>query len=253
MLNHPTLNQLQQMKFHALARAFSEQLQSADIDALDFDTRFAMLVEREWTERRSRQLTNRLRRAKLRHPDACFEDIDYRHPRRLNKTAFAALSSCEWVRERLNILITGPTGVGKSWLACALAHQGCREGYSALYLRLPKLVSMLHIGRGDGRYPQIIESLAKVQILILDDWGLAPLAAHERNDVMEIIEERHARRPIIATSQLPVEKWHDSIGDPTLADAILDRLVHNAYTFKLRGESMRKRKKKADEPDHPTS
>ena len=157
------------------------------------------------------------------------------------------------MRERLNVLITGPTGVGKSWLACALAHQACREGYSALYLRLPKLVTMLHIGRGDGRYPQIIESLGKTQVLILDDWGLNPLAAHERQDLMEVIEERHARRSTIATSQLPVDKWHDGIGDPTLADAILDRLVHNAYKFNLKGESMRKRNAKPDQSDHLTS
>lgn len=250
MLNHPTLNQLQQMKFHAMARAFTEQLQSADIDALDFDARFAMLVEREWTERRARQLTNRLRRAKLRHADACFEDINYRHPRGLNKTAFAALSSCEWVREHLNVLITGPTGLGKSWLACALAHQACREGFSALYLRLPKLLSMLHIGRGDGRYPDLIASLGKTHVLILDDWGLHPLAVHERHDLMEIIEERHARRATIVTSQFPVEKWHEGIGDPTLADAILDRLVHSAYKFNLTGESMRKDTQKHDQTDH---
>ena len=151
MLNHPTLSKLQSMKFHGMARAFAEQLDTADIGALDFDDRFGLLVDREWTERHSRQLSNRLRRAKLRNPGACLEDVDYRHRRNLDKALFTSLGSCQWLRERLDVLITGPTGVGKSWLACALAHQACRDGYSALYLRLPRLLTELDIGRGDGR------------------------------------------------------------------------------------------------------
>jgi len=242
MMNHPTLEKLQAMKFTGMARAFAEQLDTADIDELDFDTRFALLVEREWTERSSRQLTNRLRRAKLRHPEACIEDVDYRHRRGLDKALLSSLASCQWVRDRLNVLLTGHTGIGKSWLACALAHQACREGFSALYLRLPRLLAELDISRGDGRYPKLMASLAKTDVLILDDWGLGPLNPSHRRDLLEVIEERHARRSTVATSQLPVKKWHDFIGDPTLADAILDRLVHSAYKFDLEGESMRKRR-----------
>ena len=240
MLNHPTLEKLQTMKFTGMARAFAEQLDTADIGELDFDERFALLVEREWTERRSRQLTNRLRRARLRHPDACLEDVDYRRPRGLDKALLASLGACQWVREHLNILITGATGAGKTWLACALAHQACREGFSALYLRLPRLFEELDIARGDGRYPKLLQSLGKTDVLILDDWGLAPLGTTQRRDLLEVIEERHARRSTLITSQLPVAQWHDFIADPTLADAILDRLVHNAYKFPLKGKrSMR--------------
>jgi DNA replication protein DnaC len=253
MLNHPTLSKLQSMKFHGMARAFAEQLDTADIGTLDFDDRFGLLVDREWTERHSRQLSNRLRRAKLRHPGACMEDIDYRHPRGLDKALIASLGSCQWLRERLDVLITAPTGLGKSWLACALAHQACRDGFSALYLRLPRLLTELDIGRGDGRYPKMLASLAKTDLLILDDWCLTPMTATQRRDLLEIIEERHTRRSTIATSQLPVDKWHDFIGDPTLADAILDRLVHSAYRFNLKGESMRKRKSPLTRTEQPSS
>ena len=253
MLNHPTLEKLQAMKFTGMARAFAEQLDTADIGELDFDERFALLVEREWTERRSRQLTNRLRRARLRHPDACLEDVDYRRPRGLDKALLASLGACQWVRERLNILITGATGAGKTWLACALAHQACREGFSALYLRLPRLFEELDIARGDGRYPKLLQSLGKTDVLILDDWGLTPLGATQRRDLLEVIEERHARRSTLVTSQLPVAKWHDFIADPTLADAILDRLVHNAYKFPLKGKrSMREPAPTLTDADHPT-
>ena len=253
MLNHPTLSKLQGMKFHGMARAFAEQLDTADIGTLDFDDRFGLLVDREWTERHSRQLSNRLRRAKLRHPGACMEDIDYRHPRGLDKALIASLGSCQWLRERLDVLITVPTGLGKSWLACALAHQACRDGFSALYLRLPRLLTELDIGRGDGRYPKMLASLAKTDLLILDDWCLTPMTATQRRDLLEIIEERHTRRSTIATSQLPVEKWHDFIGDPTLADAILDRPVHSAYRVNLKGESMRKKRRVLTDADHSSS
>ena len=253
MLNHPTLDKLQAMKFTGMARAFAEQLDTADIAELDFDERFALLVEREWTERRSRQLTNRLRRARLRHPDACLEDVDYRRPRGLDKALLASMGACQWVREHLNILLTGATGAGKTWLACALAHQACREGFSALYLRLPRLFEELDIARGDGRYPKLLQSLGKTDVLILDDWGLTPLGATQRRDLLEVLEERHARRSTLITSQLPVAKWHEFIADPTLADAILDRLVHNAYKFPLKGKrSMREPAPDLTDADHPT-
>jgi len=249
MLNHPTLDKLETMKFFGMARAFAEQLDSADIGELDFEDRFALLVDREWTARHDRQLSNRLRRAKLRH-NACVEDINYRHRRGLDKKLVASFASCQWVREHLNILITGASGLGKSWLACAFAHQACRERHSALYLRVPRLLTELDISRADGRYAKVLASLAKTDVLILDDWGLAPLSAQHRHDLLEIIEDRHGRRSTIVTSQLPVEKWHDYLADPTLADAILDRLVHSAYTLKLKGESMRKTKSPLTQTGH---
>ena len=252
MLNHPTLDKLQQLRCTGMARAFAEQLGATDLEALTFEERLGLLVDRELTERHSRQLTNRLRRARLRH-DACIEDIDFRHHRGLDRDLVLALADGRWVREHLNIPITGPTGVGKTWLACALAHSACRNGHSALYLRLPRLLEELAIARGDGRYPKLLAAFAKTEVLIIDDWGLATLSAENRRDLLEIIEDRSATRSTIATSQLPVEKWHDAIGDPTLADAILDRLVHSAYKFNLTGESMRKTRTPLTQTDHRDS
>ena len=243
MLTHPTLDKLQTLKFTGMAAALAEQLQLPDIEELAFEERLGLLIDREITERENRRLSSRLRRARLKH-NAAIEDIDYRHPRGLDRSLIQSLAACRWVKEHLNILITGPTGVGKTWLACALAHKACREGYTALYLRLPRLLHSIVIAKGDGRYPKLMTSLAKTDVLILDDWGLAKLTAEHRRDLLEILEDRHGVRSTIATSQLPTEKWHDIIGDPTLADAILDRLVHNAYKINLKGESMRKRKAK---------
>ena len=241
MLTHPTLEKLQRLKFTGMATALAEQMTMPDIEELAFEERLGLLSDREVTERENRRLTSRLRRAKLKH-NAVLEDIDYRHPRGLDKSLIQSLAACRWVTEHLNILITGPTGVGKTWLACALAHKACREGYTALYLRLPRLLQDMAIAKGDGRYPRLLATLAKTEVLILDDWGLAKLIAEQRRDLLEILEDRHGVRSTLATSQLPIDKWHDSIGDPTLADAILDRLVHNAYKINLKGGSMRKRK-----------
>ena len=241
MLTHPTLEKLQRLKFTGMATALAEQMQMPDIEELAFEERLGLLIDREVTERENRRLTSRLRRAKLKH-NAVLEDIDYRHPRGLDKSLIQSLAACRWVTEHLNILITGPTGVGKTWLACALAHKACREGYTALYLRLPRLLQDMAIAKGDGRYPRLLATLAKTEVLILDDWGLAKLIAEQRRDLLEILEDRHGVRSTLATSQLPIEKWHDSIGDPPLADAILDRLVHNAYKITLKGGYMRKRK-----------
>ena len=243
MLTHPTLDKLQTLKCTAMATALAEQMRMPDIEELAFEERLGLLVDREITERENRRLTSRLRRARLKH-NAALENVDHRHPRGLDKALIQSLATCQWVSEHLNILITGPTGVGKTWLACALAHNACRHGYTALYLRLPRFLQDMAIAKGDGRYPKLLTTLAKTHVLILDDWGLVKLTAEHRRDLLEILEDRHGIRSTLATSQLPTEKWHDSIGDPTLADAILDRLVHNAYKLNLKGESMRKHKEK---------
>ena len=240
MLTHPTLDKLQTLRLTGMYQALIEQRQVPDIAALTFEERLGLLVDRERTERENRRLTTRLRQAKLRQT-ACIEAIDSRHPRGLEKALMARLATCQWVREHHNVLIPGPTGIGKTWLGCALGQPACRDGLTALYLRLPRFLQELPIAKGDGRYGKLLTMLAKTDVLILDDWGLAPFSEENRRDLLEIVEDRHDRRATIITSQLPVEHWHDALGDPTLADAILDRLVHNAYKIALHGESMRKR------------
>jgi DNA replication protein DnaC len=243
MLKHPTLDKLHALKLTGMAAALADQSATPDITDLSFEERLGLLVDREMTERDNRRMSSRLRRAKLRHA-AILEDIDYRNSRGLDKGLVQSLASCQWVKEHLNVLITGPTGVGKTWLACALALKACREGYTAQYVRLTRLLRELTIAKGDGQYSKLLTSLAKVDVLILDDWGLMKLSAENRRDLLEVLEDRHGRRSTIATSQLPIEEWHGIIGDATLADAILDRLVHNAYKINLRGESMRKQQAK---------
>jgi DNA replication protein DnaC len=247
MLNHPTLDKLQDLRFTGMAKALSEQMALPDIDELSFEERLGLLVDREMTEREDRRLTTRLRQAKLKQ-NACIEDIDFKQPRGLDKSLILDLAQCQWIRKHLNLLITGPTGVGKTWVACALAQKACREGFTALYLRLPRLLQELPIAKGDGTYTRLMNRLAKVDVLILDDWGLSKLIAEQRRDLLEILEDRHDTRSTIVTSQLPLDQWHHIIGDPTLADAILDRLVHNAYKINLKGESMRKNKSKLTAP-----
>ncbi len=240
MLTHPTLDKLQALRLTGMLKALSEQMQMPDISDLSFEERLGLLVDREMTERHDRRLKTLLRQAKLRL-NASIEDLDYRHPRGLDKSLFISLASCQWVRDRRNILITGPTGVGKTWIACALGQTACRQGYTTLYLRLPRLLQELPIAKGDGRYPKLMASLAKTDVLILDDWALVKLSDEHRHDLLEILEDRHDRRSTLVTSQFPLEHWHEAIGNPTLADAILDRLVHNAYKITLKGDSMRKR------------
>lgn len=239
MLRHATLDQLAELKLHGMARAFEEQLGMPEIRDLSFEERLGLLVEREATERASRQLTARLRRAKLRE-QAAIEDIDWRARRGLDKRQVLTLASCQWIAEHLNVLMTGKAGVGKTFLACALAHKACREGYTALYLRVPRLFRDLAIARGDGSYEKLLKSYARTDVLVLDDWGLAQVGAQDRRDLLEILEDRYGLRSTVVTSQLPVKSWYDSIGDPTLADGILDRLVHGAYEIALEGESMRR-------------
>lgn len=243
MLNHPTHDTLTQLRLYGMAKAFTEQASQPAIEALTFEERLGLLVDRERTERQNRQTTSRLRRARLKQP-AVAEDIDYRHPRGLDKALFRRLLTGDWVSGHQNILICGPTGVGKTYLACALANAACRQGRTALYQRLPRLFEELTVSRGDGRYAKLMTSLAKVDVLILDDWGLALLDDERRRDLLELLDERYQTRSTIITSQLPVATWHDSLGDPTLADAILDRLVHHAHPLNLVGESLRKLKPK---------
>ncbi len=245
MLIHPTLEQLRSMRLEGMARALEEQLQMNDIEDLHFEDRLALLLDREATVRADRRLQTRLRRAKLRQRNACVEDVNYRIRRGLDKSLFLALSSCDWIAQHRNVLITGPTGVGKTYLACALAHKACREDHTALYLRMPRLFEDLRLAHADGRYPKLMAGLAKTHLLVLDDWGLAPMSDADRRELLEILEDRHDRRSTMVTSQLSVDDWHDSIGHPTLADAILDRLIHNAYEIKLKGESIRRKMARA--------
>lgn len=239
MLHHPTLDKLQALKLTGMVAALNDQINTPDTDELSFEERLGLLVDREMTERENRRLSSRLRRAKLRH-NATLEDIDYQHARGLDRGLIQSLAGCGWAGKHLNILITGPTGVGKTWLACALAQKACREGYTAQYWRLTRLLRELTIAKGDGRYPKQLADLAKVDVLTLDDWGLMKLNAENRRDLLEVLEDRHGIRSTLVTSQLPMDQWHGVIGDATLADAILDRLIHNAYKINLRGESMRK-------------
>lgn len=240
MLIHPIIDQLASLRLTGMQKALREQLNMPDIDSMDFIQRLTLLVEREESERSSKALATRLKKARLRQ-SACIEDIDFRTSRGLDRKLLLSLASCDWIRKAHNILITGATGTGKSFLACALAHKACLEGYRVRYLRLPRLMEQLAIARADGSYGKVMLELARTDLIILDDWGIASMPKAQRHDLLELIEDRHGLRSTIVTSQLPVEAWHEYLADPTLADAILDRLVHNAYKINLKGESMRKK------------
>jgi DNA replication protein DnaC len=241
MLNHPTLEQLNDMRLSGMAQALKEQWEIEGIEEMSFEERLGLLVEREAVTRESRKLQTRLRKAKLRQ-NACIEDIDFKQPRGLDRSLVTRLADCQWIKKQQNLIITGPTGVGKSYLACAFAQKSCREGYSSLYLRISRLFKDLSLAKGDGRYVKMLSNFAKTDLLVLDDYGLVKLNQEQRHDLLEILEDRYGLKSILVTSQLPVEHWHEQIGDPTLADAILDRMIHNAHTINLKGDSMRKRK-----------
>jgi DNA replication protein DnaC len=240
MLLHPTIESLKALRLFGMVKALEEQQHTTQWNALVFEERLALLVDRERVEQEQRSMTARLRRARLGQP-AAIEDLDLRTNRGLDRSVIASLSSCAWIRSHHNVLITGPTGVGKSYLACALGHRSCREGLSVLYHRLGRLFSELSISRGDGRYLRVLKLVGQVELLILDDWGLTPVTEEQRQDLLEILEDRHGRKSTVITSQLPIDHWHEWLGEATLADAIMDRLVHNAYKISLKGDSMRKR------------
>ena len=238
MLYHPTVEKLAELRLAGMRQALLDQQAMSDIEALSFEERLGLLLDHEATVRAERRLKYRLRQS------AVVEDLDYRHPRGLDKALMNRLITGQWIKKRLNLLITGPTGTGKSWIACALANKACRDGFTVQYHRLSRLFDELGYAHGDGRYPKVMRKLARTDVIILDDWGLSKLTAPQRRDLLEILEDRHEQRSTLVTSQLPVEHWHKMIGEPTHADAILDRLVHNAYRIALKGESMRKIKAK---------
>jgi DNA replication protein DnaC len=239
MLTHPTLEKLQALRLTGMLKGLEEQLHMTGLEDLGFAERLGLLVDREMTERENRRLKDRLAKARLRQA-AAVEDVDLRMPRGLDRSLFLSLCSCQWVSQHLNVLITGPTGAGKSFLACALAQKACREGFTAAYHRVPRLLSDLGTAKADGRYSKLLANLARIDVLVLDDWGVHPVGDAQRRDLLEIMEDRYGCRSTVVTSQLPVDTWHDALGDATLADALLDRLVHNAYQLKLKGESRRK-------------
>ena len=250
MLTHPILDEINTLKLTGMYKALSDQLHMPDVESLDFMTRLGLMVDRETTERANRRLQTRLKKAKLRQ-QGCFEDIDFRTPRGLDKQLILSLASCDWIKKANNILLTGATGTGKSYLACALAHKACLEGYTVRYTRLPRLVEEIAMARADGSYGKLMLELARTDLIILDDWGLAAMTRPQRHDLLEILEDRNSLKSTIVTSQLPVEAWHEYIGDPTLADAILDRLVHSAYKINLKGESMGKKNATLTIQKHP--
>ena len=240
MLLEQTLQTLNALRLPGMATAFAEQQTNAAAMSLSFDERFALLVDREHIWRENRRVSRLLREAKLKSSQACMEDVQYSAGRKLDKSLIAQLASCQWIHAHQNLILTGATGCGKTWLACALGNAACRQGLSVAYVRTPRLFEELRIAHGDGSFGRRLSALAKTDLLILDDWGLAPLDQSGRNDLLEVLDDRVGTRSTVITSQLPVERWHAYLNDPTLADAILDRMLHSAHKLSLTGESLRK-------------
>lgn len=242
MLIHPLLNQLRELKLTGMLEALSKQLQDKTLSALEFEERLSLLIEREDTMRRNKLLTSRLRFAKLHFPQACVEDIDYRKTRELDRKVIAQLASGEWILKHQNLILSGATGTGKSWLACAFAHKACLLGYRAQYWRVTRLLETLEIGRADGRYINMIKALAKIDMLILDDWGMCKLIGAHQQHILDVLDDRYQKKSTVITSQLPPNNWHPQIKDATFADAIMDRLLGEAYVVELKGPSLRNKK-----------
>ena len=239
MLNQPTLDKMAAMKMSTMVEAFEQQLNSRSYGKLSFEERLGMLIDAEYAAREQRKLTRRLQRARLRHPGACIEDIDFKARRGLKRQAVMALGRCDWIRDALNVVITGPTGTGKTYLACALANKACRSDFTAYYVRASQLPQDMAIARGDGSYPRLLKRLTRTHLLVIDDWLLTPFTDAERRDILEVIEDRHEHAATLIASQLPISAWHEALGEPTLADSICDRLIHAAHKLELTGRSMR--------------
>ncbi len=252
MLNHPTLDHLKALRLDGMAEAFAELQRQDSTAELSHAEWLGLLIDREAASRETKRFETRMRAARLRHVGACPEDVDYRARRGLDKALFQSLLTGKWIADKRNLIITGPCGVGKTWLGCALAQAACRDGTTVLYKRMPRLFEELEMAHGDGRFPRLFRSLTKTQLLILDDWGPDRLTAPQRRDLMEIVEDRYGRGSTMITSQLPIKAWHDVIGEPTFADAIFDRIVHNSYRLELEGQSMRKTSVKMDDENHQT-
>ncbi len=248
MLIQQTLDKLNAMKHSGMAEALEQQLGSAEHARLSFEDRLGLLVDAEWTAREQRKLTRRLRSAKLRHA-ASIEDVDYKHPRHLDRQQVLSLASCSWIRSHHNLVIVGPTGIGKSYLSCAFVERACRRDCNAAYVRQPRLLHELAVARGDGSYARLLSRLARLDLLAIDDWLLAPLRDNERRDLIEVIEDRSERASTLIATQVPIEDWHAGIGDPNQADAICDRLLHNAHRIELDGPSIRRTKAAPKMPD----
>jgi DNA replication protein DnaC len=240
MLNEPTAEKLKTLRLHAMAEAWAAQQAQPDLASLSFDERFGLLVDAEWLARENARLRRALKEAKLRMSAACVEDIDYAAKRELDKSLIRQLASCRWVAEHQNVIITGKTGTGKTYIACAFAQQACRKGYRAIYRRAPRLFQELALARADGSYARLLARLARTDVLIIDDWALSPLTADQRNDILEILEDRYGSRSTIFASQLDAKRYHEYLADPTVADAVCDRLIHNAHRVVLSGPSRRK-------------
>lgn len=249
MLNQPILDKLAGLKLGGMRDALQEQMENPQYRKLNFEERFGLLLDREWDLRQTRKLHRRVRLARFRE-QAVMEDLEISAKRGLDRKQVLYLAEGTWIREKLNTIITGPTGAGKTYLACALGNAACRNGFAVRYFQLSRLLNKLKLSKADGSYPRFLDQLAKAGLLILDDWLRNPLTETQTNDVLEIVEDRYGNHSTMVTTQLPVAEWHELFGNPTLADAVMDRLIHNAYRLELKGESMRKKKSSLTHSSH---